>query len=125
MQFILALGICAIFVFPEISLPARLIGFAAVSFPLLLLALLVPGGFGGGNIKLMAACGFFLGWKLILLSALLGIVAGGVYGVYLLLIRHKSGKTQFAFGPFLCFATALCVFFGDKLCDVYQNLFFV
>ena len=47
---------------------SRLLGALCVSAPMLALSLLIPGAFGGGDIKLMAACGIFLGWKLNLLA---------------------------------------------------------
>ena len=45
-----------------ISLFSRALGGAAVSFPMFLMTLAVPGSFGGGDIKLMAVCGLILGW---------------------------------------------------------------
>lgn len=51
------LGIISIFTMPGTSLPSRILGMFVVSVPLLLITLLVPGAFGGGDIKLMAACG--------------------------------------------------------------------
>lgn len=53
----LVLGIISIFTMPGTSLPSRILGMFVVSVPLLLITLLVPGAFGGGDIKLMAACG--------------------------------------------------------------------
>lgn len=53
------LAVAACFTMPEISLVSRLIGVVCVSIPMLLLTLAVPGAFGGGDIKLMGACGAF------------------------------------------------------------------
>lgn len=55
------LAAAQIFLVPEHGIGDRLIGALIVSVPMLVLALIVPGAFGGGDIKLMAASGLFLG----------------------------------------------------------------
>ena len=83
--------------------PARwagaLIGMVCISVPMLLLCLAIPGAFGGGDIKLMAAAGLFLGWQHTLLAMFFGILGGGFYGMYLLAARKADKKDHFAFGP--------------------------
>ncbi len=53
--FIVLLGIAAIWVFPEHGIKEKLFGAVIVSVPMLVLALLIEGAFGGGDIKRMAA----------------------------------------------------------------------
>lgn len=100
----------------------RLIGLFCVSVPMLLLTLAIPGAFGGGDIKLMAAAGAFLGWKLCLMAAFLAILAGGFYGIYLLAAKKKGKKDHFAFGPFLCAGIAAAIFWGNGILDWYLRL---
>lgn len=119
---LLALGVIAVFLFPETPLRSRLLGFVIVSVPMLLVALFVPGGFGGGDIKLMAACGFALGARLTVVAAFFGVLTGGLYGVYLLAAKRAGRKTQFAFGPFLCVGLALSLFFGRAIAAWYLGL---
>lgn len=107
--------VLAVFAFPEVTISSRLIGILSVGLPLLLITLLVPGAFGGGDIKLMAVLGFFLGWKLCLMAFALAILAGGFYGIVFLILKKKSGKAHFAFGPFLCAGTVVALFAGDQL----------
>lgn len=114
--------ICGV-VFPQIGWLDRLIGAFCVSVPLLLITLLVPGAFGGGDIKLMAAGGVFLGWKLCLTAGFLAILAGGAYGGWLLVTKRASKGAHFAFGPFLCAGMLLAWFFGDSLIQWYISLF--
>ena len=116
-------GVISIFVFPEISLVSRLIGIVCVSGPMLLLAMLIAGGFGGGDIKLMAACGIFMGWKISLLAMFFAALAGGAYGV-ILMARKKAGrKSQFAFGPFLCVGMAAAFLWGEKILNWYLSMY--
>ncbi len=112
-------GICAL-------APAwkdRLIGLVCVSVPMLLITLAIPGAFGGGDIKLMAAAGLFLGWKLCLVATFLAILTGGLYGIWLLATRKKGKKEHFAFGPFLCVGMAVALFWGEQLLEWYLGLY--
>ncbi len=108
---ILLLAVAAIVTMHEISLPERLLGSVIISVPMLILALCVRGAFGGGDIKLMASCGMFLGWKMSLLSFILAIVTAGVYGLFLLW-RGSGRYTQVPMGPFLELGMVLTVLFG-------------
>lgn len=119
------LGIISVFTMPGTSLPSRILGMFVVSVPLLFITLLVPGAFGGGDIKLMAACGLFLGTKLTLLSFAFAVLTGGLYGIWLLVMKKKSGKEHFAFGPFLCLGMAAALFIGDRVWDWYAGLLYL
>lgn len=114
----------AIFAFPQVTIGMRLIGIVSVSLPLLLLTLAIPGAFGGGDIKLMAVIGFFLGWKMCLTAFALAVLIGGLYGIVLLLSKKKEGKEHFAFGPFLCTGIAIAIFAGEPLLSWYLSVLF-
>jgi leader peptidase (prepilin peptidase)/N-methyltransferase len=116
------LGGIAFFIFPEIDGKARLIGAVVVSLPLFLLTLLIPGAFGGGDIKLTAAAGLFLGWKLVLIALMLAILSGGGYGAYLLAKKKLGRKDHFAFGPFLCAGMGISLLWGEALLAWYWSL---
>ena len=119
---LLVCGAAAQFVFPGPGIKSRLLGCVIVSLPMLLLALVVPGGFGGGDIKLMFGAGFFLGARLTVVAAFLGILLGGGFGALLLAAKKADRKTRFAFGPFLCIGIAAAMFFGERLADGYIGL---
>ena len=117
-------AVMAVFAFPDVTLTERLIGFFSVSLPLFAITLAVPGAFGGGDIKLMAVIGFFLGWKMSLTAFMLAVFSGGIYGIGLLLSKKKGAKEHFAFGPFLCAGTALTLFVGEWLLSWYLSIIF-
>ncbi len=119
---ILLIGIISMVTMPGISLAERLIGVFSVSLPLLLITLVIPGAFGGGDIKLMGACGLLLGWKLSLVSLFLAVLTGGLYGIYLLGTKKKGRKEHFAFGPFLCAGMFAALFWGQQLTGWYLGL---
>ena len=68
----------------QMPLASRIIGFFSASVPMLLLALAIPGAFGGGDIKLTAASGWLLGWQVMLPAAAIGILSGGSYCIRVL-----------------------------------------
>lgn len=76
---------------------AAVIGFFAVSLPLLLISKMTAGGVGGGDIKLMAACGFVLGLDGIVIGTIIGMVI--FLSVYLLFYGKK--KKMHVMAPYL------------------------
>lgn len=123
--FVLALGclgILSLFLFPEVSSAMRLAGCFAVSVPMLLLTVLIPGAFGGGDIKLMAAAGLLLGIRLTAAAFFFSVLTGGIYGIYLLAGKKKGGKDHFAFGPFLCVGIWTAVCWGNDVISWYFGL---
>jgi leader peptidase (prepilin peptidase)/N-methyltransferase len=117
------LGIAAIWLWPEVSLLSRIIGFFVVSLPLLLMALLIEGAFGGGDVKLMAAAGFLVGWQNALLAFVIGILLGGIYGICALIRRKKGRKDHFAFGPCLSVGIYISLFAGTPVVRWYLSFF--
>lgn len=112
---VLVCGVISIFLFPEISLFTRGIGIVCISIPLATITFMIPGAFGGGDIKLMAALGVFLGWKLSLVAFAFAVFSGGIYGIYLLIAKGKARKAHFAFGPFLCAGVIATIFGGYEV----------
>jgi len=112
---LLACGVLAIFLVPEPTITSRLVGLFCISVPLLVFSLIVPGSFGGGDVKLMAAAGFLLGWQGVLTASVIGLGIGGVYGVYLMVSGKKRASEHFALGPSLCVGIAVALLFGDAI----------
>ena len=70
------------------------------------LSILGRGALGGGDVKMMAVVGLWLG-KEVILALTTGFILGGVAAVVLLLLRRAGRKDFFAFGPFLIIGTLL------------------
>lgn len=87
-----------------------------------LIAVLSRGGMGGGDIKLIAMIGAFLGWQAVLLTTLLASVAGGVVGGVLMLAFGKGRKYAVPFGPFLSLAAIVSLLWGGDLIAWYVGL---
>ncbi|MCI1965670.1 MAG: prepilin peptidase [Oscillospiraceae bacterium] len=94
--------------------PQYAAGFFAVSVPLLLVLILSGGkGIGGGDVKLMAACGLFLGWKEILLAFFLSCLFGTAVHLPRMAIG-KAGK-GLALGPYLFAGVFFALMWGNSV----------
>ena len=115
--FILALGLIRVVTDLQHILD-YLIGLLAVSMVLAVLYYASGGrAIGGGDVKLMAACGLLLGWKLIILAFLIGCVLGAVIHV----IRMKvSGEGRvLAMGPYLSLGVLISALWGEQMLNWY------
>ena len=107
----------------EISLLERGIGLLAVSLPMFLLTLAIPGAFGGGDVKLMAVCGFLLGWQGALAAMFIAVLTGGSLAAYLMLTGKAKRGARIPFGPHLCLGVAASLFWGRALIEMYLGWF--
>jgi leader peptidase (prepilin peptidase)/N-methyltransferase len=73
----------------------------------LLLAVLTHGGIGGGDIKLIAALGLWLGTDSLLTVAMAGLIFGGIAAFFLLVSKQKKRGDYFAYGPYFTIAAIL------------------
>ncbi|MBI3805524.1 MAG: prepilin peptidase [Nitrospirae bacterium] len=89
---------------------------------ILSVALLKKEGMGGGDIKLIAMIGAFLGWKGMLLTIFLAALAGSVSGLFLVLIRGRSRAEPIPFGPFLALGAMVSLFWGPEILHWYLLL---
>lgn len=70
-------------------------------------------GMGGGDIKLLAMIGGFLGWKSLIFVLLFSSFAGALVGGAAMMIKKQDMKYAVPFGPFLSAAAVAYIFFGD------------
>jgi len=84
--------------------------------------LLKKDGMGGGDMKLMAGIGLFLGFKCVILSLLMGCVFGLIYSLIMIKSDKMSKETAFAFGPHISAAALLTFVYGNHIITWYLNL---
>lgn len=102
--------------------PSYVIGFFCVS--LILFAIyLISGGtaIGGGDVKLMAACGLFLGWKNIVLALAIGCIVGSI--IHIIRMKVSGAGKVLAMGPYLAFGIFVASIFGERIINGYLSLF--
>ncbi len=85
-------------------------------------ALMKKEGMGGGDVKLLAMIGAWLGWKAVPFVILASSLTGSILGIIALLLSRKGLRTKIPFGPFLAFGAILYIFFGKELIEWYFNL---
>ena len=79
-------------------------------------------GMGGGDIKLLAMIGAFLGWKPALLTIMVGSLSGSLIGLSLIGLGLMKRDEYIPFGPFLVFGALVSMFFAQPLLEWYQTL---
>ena len=118
--FLFILGVAAA-VLDRGNLLSHLAGMVCVSGFLGILYLMSRGrAIGGGDIKLMFACGLILGWKQIILAFLLGCIIGSV--IHLIRIRVQDEGHVLAMGPYLSAGIFLAVLWGNAWISWYISL---
>lgn len=121
------LGFLASFVVPEITYKESLIGIAIGGGLLLLVAIgyefvAKKEGMGGGDVKLLAMIGAFLGWKGVLFTIFSGSLVGTIIGVTIMIAQGKDSKYAIPFGPFLSMGALLYLFFGEPIIYWYLGM---
>ena len=79
-------------------------------------------GMGGGDVKLLAMIGAFLGWRAVPFTLLLASFLGSAVGLGTMIRQHRDTKLALPFGPFLAFGALSYVFFGESLIDWYFDV---
>jgi len=78
---------------------------------------------GGGDIKLAAMLGAFLGWKVLLLSLFVSALGGGILAAALMGSGLRGRKDPLPFGPFLAAGGAVGLFWGERMVRWYLSAF--
>jgi leader peptidase (prepilin peptidase) / N-methyltransferase len=79
-------------------------------------------GMGGGDVKLLAMIGAFLGWKAVIVTVLLSSLIGSIVGIAVMLWKGKDLKYAIPFGPFLALGALISLFCGESLIRWYLRL---
>jgi leader peptidase (prepilin peptidase)/N-methyltransferase len=123
----IGVGLLASLIFPHIAFLDSLIGVLVGGGSLFLVASLYKlffkrEGMGGGDIKLLAMIGAFLGWKAVILTILLSSLIGSICGMIIMALKRKDIKYAIPFGPFLSLGAVISLFYGNKLINWYLYL---
>lgn len=82
-------------------------------------------GMGNGDFKLFAAFGAWFGAVQLPLILLIASITGAVFGLSYLRLKKKSKDTPIPFGPFLCFAALISLFWGEQIMNWYLKYWFI
>jgi leader peptidase (prepilin peptidase)/N-methyltransferase len=122
------IGLAASFVLPTMTFKTSLLGLLAGGGILFIVAwtyslITRKEGMGGGDIKLLAMIGTFIGWKGVIFTIFAASVAGTLVGITVMLVKGKNLKFAIPFGPFLSIGAMSYLFFGKKVLLWYFHSF--
>ena len=92
------------------QVPFMVFAAAAITFPQLIVAVVKPGGYGGADIKIMAACAFLLGLERGIAAIIIGLTAGLLITVIIRLIRkNELSNESFPVVPYLAAGSVIAL----------------
>ena len=72
-------------------------------------------GMGGGDIKLLAMLGAFLGWQSLPFIIFSSSLTGSIVGILFLTLQKKDAQTRIPFGPFLSLGGLVYLLFSERI----------
>lgn len=96
-------------------------GFAMLTVFFLLMLLIFPGAFGGGDIKLYAAAGFLLGLEMSIVLLEVSLISGAIFGVAFAMFKGRNFRIKIPFAPFIAAGIIITLLFGDTILLVYYR----
>ncbi|MGQ9777861.1 MAG: prepilin peptidase [Thermodesulfobacteriota bacterium] len=120
----IGVGLLASLILKDITFWDSLIGMISGGGSLFLVAiayqwLFKREGMGGGDVKLLAMIGAFLGWKAVILTILLSSFIGSIAGITIIFLKGKDFKYAIPFGPFLSLGAVISLFWREDLIKWY------
>jgi leader peptidase (prepilin peptidase) / N-methyltransferase len=106
------------------TLSTHLYGMLAMALFFLVLLLIFPGSFGGGDVKLAAAAGLLAGLEQSVVVLEVALVTGSIAGTVYALASGKGLRIKIAFGPFIAAGIIVSLLYGDVLVLLYRRFAF-
>ena len=119
----IVVGFVTTFLGTRVSWLDSLLGIVVGGAILFAVIMLSGGGMGGGDMKLSAMMGAFLGYKLTLLALFLAVILGGFVALGLLSTGIRGRKDPIPFGPFLAVAATVAILWGETILTWYLSVF--
>jgi leader peptidase (prepilin peptidase)/N-methyltransferase len=80
-------------------------------------------GMGGGDVKMLAMVGAFLGWQQVVITLVFSSIAGAVIGLIVLAVKRGGMKYALPYGTFLAIAALVASLCGDQIFAWYLGLY--
>jgi leader peptidase (prepilin peptidase)/N-methyltransferase len=78
---------------------------------------------GFGDVKMMLMVGAFLGWRLTLLTIMMGALSGSIAGIAVMIKRGRNLQMMLPFGIFLGIGSIISLLFGARIIVWYASQF--
>ena len=85
--------------------------------------LLKKEGMGGGDIKLMAMVGLFIGWQATALALMLSVLLAALVSLVLMSLKLLKRGDHIPFGPFLAIGSFAAILYGTEIITWYILIF--
>jgi prepilin signal peptidase PulO-like enzyme (type II secretory pathway) len=109
-------------IFPVIinsNIKDNLFGLGIMAAAFLIILLIFPGSFGGGDFKYAAAIGFFLGLDLSIIALETSLISGALFGLLYSAVKKTGLRIKIPFAPFLTIGIITAVYLGKELMFLY------
>jgi len=116
------LGLPLVFLAGSSKLVDGLIGFFVAGLLFLIIAVVSKGGMGGGDIKLSALMGLFLGWPGIIVALFSSFLLGGLSSITLMALGLRGRKDVVPFGPYLALGGVVAAFCAEWIIRWYLGI---
>jgi leader peptidase (prepilin peptidase)/N-methyltransferase len=80
-------------------------------------------GMGGGDVKMLAMVGAFLGWQQVLITLVFSSIAGSLIGLVVIAVKRGGMKYALPFGTFLAIAAVVASLYGQQIVEWYTGLY--
>lgn len=90
---------------------------------LMIPAIVTRSGMGMGDVKMAGMIGLMVGFPLVFVAILGGIILGGLTAIILVLVKRKGLKDMVPFGPFLSLGALVTFLYGQQILNWYLKLF--
>jgi leader peptidase (prepilin peptidase)/N-methyltransferase len=81
-------------------------------------------GMGGGDVKMLAMIGAFLGWELVIVTLVFSSIAGSLIGLLLIVTRKGGLKYALPYGTFLAIAAVVASLYGTRVVNWYTGFYY-
>jgi leader peptidase (prepilin peptidase)/N-methyltransferase len=81
-------------------------------------------GMGGGDVKMLAMIGAFLGWELVIVTLVFSSIAGSLIGILLIVTRRGGMKYALPYGTFLSIAALVASLAGARIVEWYVGMYY-
>lgn len=81
-------------------------------------------GMGGGDVKMLAMIGAFLGWQLVIVTLVFSSIAGSLTGILLIVTRRGGMKYALPYGTFLAIAALVASLAGARIVEWYVGMYY-
>jgi leader peptidase (prepilin peptidase)/N-methyltransferase len=81
-------------------------------------------GMGGGDVKMLAMIGAFLGWQQVIVTLVFSSIAGSVIGLLVIAIKRGGMKHALPYGTFLAIAAVFASLWGEPLVTWYAGFYY-